>query len=193
MWVVDFTCLVVGSETGIKSTVHILLHSFVLKSFYKWIWLAVTSNGRSATEAELSVKLSLVFNMLMFILCQNPISRSLLAQIQYHSLYKKLHCMCTLEQMLRIFYDYLLVFLVFICLGYYNLRKYLLQSHVLSLWVKLMFSQRSAVRKIHYPLNVAIRHDEELRAAQKGGSALSAKAPPPRPPLPTQQFGVSLQ
>ncbi|XP_027007056.1 rho GTPase-activating protein 8 isoform X1 [Tachysurus fulvidraco] len=38
-----------------------------------------------------------------------------------------------------------------------------------------------------------LRHDEELRAAQKGGSALPAKAPPPRPPLPTQQFGVSLQ
>ncbi|KAK3544853.1 hypothetical protein QTP86_027527, partial [Hemibagrus guttatus] len=38
-----------------------------------------------------------------------------------------------------------------------------------------------------------LRHDEELRAAQKGEPALPLKAPPPRPPLPTQQFGVSLQ
>ncbi|XP_034382179.1 rho GTPase-activating protein 8-like isoform X3 [Cyclopterus lumpus] len=38
-----------------------------------------------------------------------------------------------------------------------------------------------------------LRHDEKLRAAQKGGPAPSVKTPPPRPPLPTQQFGVSLQ
>ncbi|TSK13194.1 Rho GTPase-activating protein 8 [Bagarius yarrelli] len=38
-----------------------------------------------------------------------------------------------------------------------------------------------------------LRHDEELRAAQKEGSAPPVKTPPPRPPLPTQQFGVSLQ
>uniref|UniRef100_A0A3Q0RMZ0 Rho GTPase activating protein 8 n=1 Tax=Amphilophus citrinellus TaxID=61819 RepID=A0A3Q0RMZ0_AMPCI len=37
-----------------------------------------------------------------------------------------------------------------------------------------------------------LRHDEELRAAQKGGPPPSVKTPPPRPPLPTQQFGVSL-
>lgn len=37
------------------------------------------------------------------------------------------------------------------------------------------------------------RHDEKLRAAQKGGPPPSVKTPPPRPPLPTQQFGVSLQ
>ncbi|KAL2102875.1 hypothetical protein ACEWY4_002043 [Coilia grayii] len=37
------------------------------------------------------------------------------------------------------------------------------------------------------------RHDEKLRANQKGGPPPSVKAPPPRPPLPTQQFGVSLQ
>ncbi|KAM6962152.1 LOW QUALITY PROTEIN: rho GTPase-activating protein 8-like [Tautogolabrus adspersus] len=37
------------------------------------------------------------------------------------------------------------------------------------------------------------RHDEKLRAAQKGGPPPSGKTPPPRPPLPTQQFGVSLQ
>lgn len=37
------------------------------------------------------------------------------------------------------------------------------------------------------------RHDEELRATQKGGPPPSVKTPPPRPPLPTQQFGVSLQ
>nr|XP_046190269.1 rho GTPase-activating protein 8-like [Oncorhynchus gorbuscha] len=36
-----------------------------------------------------------------------------------------------------------------------------------------------------------LRHDERLQAAQKGGP--SSKTPPPRPPLPTQQFGVSLQ
>uniref|UniRef100_A0A8C2ZX19 Rho GTPase activating protein 8 n=1 Tax=Cyclopterus lumpus TaxID=8103 RepID=A0A8C2ZX19_CYCLU len=40
---------------------------------------------------------------------------------------------------------------------------------------------------------VSLRHDEKLRAAQKGGPAPSVKTPPPRPPLPTQQFGVSLQ
>ncbi|XP_034434521.1 rho GTPase-activating protein 8-like isoform X1 [Hippoglossus hippoglossus] len=38
-----------------------------------------------------------------------------------------------------------------------------------------------------------LRHDEKLRAAQKGGAPPSVKTPPPRPPLPTQQFGVSLQ
>ncbi|KAG7231433.1 hypothetical protein INR49_011938 [Caranx melampygus] len=38
-----------------------------------------------------------------------------------------------------------------------------------------------------------LRHDEKLRAAQKGGPPPPVKAPPPRPPLPTQQFGVSLQ
>ncbi|XP_041636773.1 rho GTPase-activating protein 8-like [Cheilinus undulatus] len=38
-----------------------------------------------------------------------------------------------------------------------------------------------------------VRHDEKLRAAQKGGPPPSVKKPPPRPPLPTQQFGVSLQ
>ncbi|KAG9339966.1 hypothetical protein JZ751_022281, partial [Albula glossodonta] len=37
------------------------------------------------------------------------------------------------------------------------------------------------------------KHDEKLRAAQKGGPPPPAKVPPPRPPLPTQQFGVSLQ
>ncbi|KAJ8411351.1 hypothetical protein AAFF_G00173570 [Aldrovandia affinis] len=38
-----------------------------------------------------------------------------------------------------------------------------------------------------------LRHDEKLRAAQKGGPPPPARVPPPRPPLPTQQFGVSLQ
>ncbi|KAM4615481.1 rho GTPase-activating protein 8-like [Polymixia lowei] len=38
-----------------------------------------------------------------------------------------------------------------------------------------------------------LRHDEKLRAAQKGGPPPPVKTPPPRPPLPTQQFGVGLQ
>ncbi|XP_070848079.1 rho GTPase-activating protein 8-like [Chaetodon trifascialis] len=38
-----------------------------------------------------------------------------------------------------------------------------------------------------------LRHDEKLRAALKDAPPPSAKTPPPRPPLPTQQFGVSLQ
>ncbi|CAL8323477.1 unnamed protein product [Lota lota] len=38
-----------------------------------------------------------------------------------------------------------------------------------------------------------LRHDERLLAAQKSGPTPSVKTPPPRPPLPTQQFGVSLQ
>lgn len=38
-----------------------------------------------------------------------------------------------------------------------------------------------------------IKHDEKLRAARKDGPPPSVKKPPPRPPLPTQQFGVSLQ
>ncbi|XP_029455942.1 rho GTPase-activating protein 8 isoform X4 [Rhinatrema bivittatum] len=38
-----------------------------------------------------------------------------------------------------------------------------------------------------------IRHDEKLRSAQKGQPIPSTITPPPRPPLPTQQFGVSLQ
>ncbi|XP_078424465.1 rho GTPase-activating protein 8-like isoform X2 [Cetorhinus maximus] len=38
-----------------------------------------------------------------------------------------------------------------------------------------------------------IQYDEKLRASQKGGPPRPAKTPPPRPPLPQQQFGVSLQ
>ncbi|TKS90403.1 Rho GTPase-activating protein 1 [Collichthys lucidus] len=38
-----------------------------------------------------------------------------------------------------------------------------------------------------------LRHDEKLRAARTDGAPPSVKTPPPRPPLPTQQFGVSLQ
>lgn len=38
-----------------------------------------------------------------------------------------------------------------------------------------------------------IRYDEKLRVSQKGGAPQAAKTPPPRPPLPQQQFGVSLQ
>uniref|UniRef100_A0A3Q3WG03 Uncharacterized protein n=1 Tax=Mola mola TaxID=94237 RepID=A0A3Q3WG03_MOLML len=38
-----------------------------------------------------------------------------------------------------------------------------------------------------------LRHDEKLRESQKSGTPPPVKTPPPRPPLPTQQFGVSLQ
>ncbi|NXX91707.1 RHG08 protein, partial [Centropus bengalensis] len=38
-----------------------------------------------------------------------------------------------------------------------------------------------------------IRHDENLQRKQKGKLPPVVKVPPPRPPLPTQQFGVSLQ
>ncbi|XP_068513602.1 rho GTPase-activating protein 8 isoform X3 [Anas acuta] len=38
-----------------------------------------------------------------------------------------------------------------------------------------------------------IQHDENLRRKQKGKLPPVVKIPPPRPPLPTQQFGVSLQ
>ncbi|XP_038636115.1 rho GTPase-activating protein 8-like isoform X2 [Scyliorhinus canicula] len=38
-----------------------------------------------------------------------------------------------------------------------------------------------------------IRYDEKLRASQKGGPPRPTRTPPPRPPLPQQQFGVSLQ
>ncbi|KAJ7409999.1 Rho GTPase-activating protein 8 [Willisornis vidua] len=38
-----------------------------------------------------------------------------------------------------------------------------------------------------------LRHDENLRRKQKGKLPPVVKVPPPRPPLPTQQFGVSLQ
>ncbi|XP_063302795.1 rho GTPase-activating protein 8 isoform X1 [Pelobates fuscus] len=39
-----------------------------------------------------------------------------------------------------------------------------------------------------------LQHDEKLRASQKAKlPSCPAKCPPPRPPLPTQQFGVSLQ
>ncbi|XP_047641970.1 rho GTPase-activating protein 8 isoform X1 [Phacochoerus africanus] len=37
------------------------------------------------------------------------------------------------------------------------------------------------------------RHDEKLRDLHAGRPPPPAKTPPPRPPLPTQQFGVSLQ
>lgn len=37
------------------------------------------------------------------------------------------------------------------------------------------------------------RYDQKLRDLRKGRSLPPAKTPPPRPPLPTQQFGVSLQ
>lgn len=38
-----------------------------------------------------------------------------------------------------------------------------------------------------------VRYDEKLRNLHKGQPAPPTKTPPPRPPLPTQQFGVSLQ
>ncbi|XP_016065571.1 PREDICTED: rho GTPase-activating protein 8 [Miniopterus natalensis] len=38
-----------------------------------------------------------------------------------------------------------------------------------------------------------VRYDERLRNLRKGRPLPPAKTPPPRPPLPTQQFGVSLQ
>ncbi|XP_047431490.1 rho GTPase-activating protein 8-like [Mugil cephalus] len=38
-----------------------------------------------------------------------------------------------------------------------------------------------------------LRHDEKLRADQSGAPRPPVNKPPPRPPLPTQQFGVSLQ
>ncbi|XP_004084834.1 rho GTPase-activating protein 8 [Oryzias latipes] len=37
-----------------------------------------------------------------------------------------------------------------------------------------------------------LRHDEKLRAAQSDAPPPAARTPPPRPPLPTQQFGVTL-
>ncbi|KAM5333488.1 rho GTPase-activating protein 8 isoform 1-T1 [Glossophaga mutica] len=38
-----------------------------------------------------------------------------------------------------------------------------------------------------------VRYDEKLRSLRTGVPLPPAKTPPPRPPLPTQQFGVSLQ
>ncbi|KAM4677438.1 rho GTPase-activating protein 8 [Discoglossus pictus] len=38
-----------------------------------------------------------------------------------------------------------------------------------------------------------LQHDEKLKNNHKGKPLSSAKCPPPRPPLPTQQFGVTLQ
>ncbi|XP_072256386.1 rho GTPase-activating protein 8 [Pyxicephalus adspersus] len=38
-----------------------------------------------------------------------------------------------------------------------------------------------------------LQHDEKLRLQHKGKATSVTKAPPPRPPLPTQQFGVSLE
>ncbi|NXS07369.1 RHG08 protein, partial [Neodrepanis coruscans] len=46
--------------------------------------------------------------------------------------------------------------------------------------------------QLNIPAEV-IRHDENLRRKQKGKLPPVVKVPPPRPPLPTQQFGVSLQ
>lgn len=38
-----------------------------------------------------------------------------------------------------------------------------------------------------------VQYDEKLRNLHRGRPPAPAKTPPPRPPLPTQQFGVSLQ
>ncbi|XP_053318692.1 rho GTPase-activating protein 8 isoform X2 [Spea bombifrons] len=38
-----------------------------------------------------------------------------------------------------------------------------------------------------------LQHDEKLRTSRKGKPPPPSRCPPPRPPLPTQQFGVSLQ
>ncbi|XP_068128032.1 uncharacterized protein [Hyperolius riggenbachi] len=38
-----------------------------------------------------------------------------------------------------------------------------------------------------------LQHDEKLRLQLKGKAAVITKTPPPRPPLPTQQFGVTLE
>ncbi|XP_036276150.1 rho GTPase-activating protein 8 isoform X2 [Pipistrellus kuhlii] len=60
------------------------------------------------------------------------------------------------------------------------------------------FSSLSALRE-HLqcgPLAVppeVVQYDEKLRSLQEGRPLNPARTPPPRPPLPTQQFGVSLQ
>lgn len=60
------------------------------------------------------------------------------------------------------------------------------------------FSSLSALRE-HLqcgPLAVppeVVQYDEKLRSLREGRPLAPARTPPPRPPLPTQQFGVSLQ
>ncbi|XP_074231786.1 rho GTPase-activating protein 8 isoform X3 [Camelus bactrianus] len=49
------------------------------------------------------------------------------------------------------------------------------------------------IRVLWNILRPLIRHDEELRNLHTGRLPPPTKTPPPRPPLPTQQFGVSLK
>lgn len=59
------------------------------------------------------------------------------------------------------------------------------------------FSSLRALRE-HLQCDLAVppevvQYDEKLRSLQEGRPLAPARTPPPRPPLPTQQFGVSLQ
>lgn len=52
--------------------------------------------------------------------------------------------------------------------------------------------QKAVPREVTLSYGVC-RYDEKLQNLHKGQLPPPAKTPPPRPPLPTQQFGVSLQ
>ncbi|XP_069823987.1 rho GTPase-activating protein 8 isoform X2 [Dendropsophus ebraccatus] len=65
-------------------------------------------------------------------------------------------------------------------------KKILYMNHLGDLREHLRFNRLIIPQEV-------LQHDEKLRVQQKGRPPPVIKAPPPRPPLPTQQFGVTLQ
>ncbi|XP_077956975.1 rho GTPase-activating protein 8 [Gasterosteus aculeatus] len=65
-------------------------------------------------------------------------------------------------------------------------KKLTYVNHLSDLWEHLNYQQLLVPPEV-------LRHDEKLRAAQRGRPPPAVRTPPPRPPLPSQQFGVSLQ
>ncbi|XP_077122731.1 rho GTPase-activating protein 8 isoform X6 [Ranitomeya variabilis] len=65
-------------------------------------------------------------------------------------------------------------------------KKVLYMNHLSDLREHLRFNRLIIPQEV-------LQHDEKVRVQQKGRPPPVIRAPPPRPPLPTQQFGVSLQ
>lgn len=68
-------------------------------------------------------------------------------------------------------------------------KKVTYVNHLGELWPLLQLREHD---QLAVPPEV-LRHDESLRNLLAGRPPPPTKTPPPRPPLPTQQFGVSLQ
>ncbi|TKS90405.1 Rho GTPase-activating protein 8 [Collichthys lucidus] len=100
--------------------------------------------------------------------------------------HKSMYLKFTLDQYVEM--DYILVYFHHVsgCFSHKFGKKLTYVNYLAELRAHLNYEQ------LLVPADV-LRHDEKLRAARTDGAPPSVKTPPPRPPLPTQQFGVSLQ